>query len=139
MNVIIKTQAAAIAAILALALSLGSCAALTATVNPIFGESATADTRSWAEKVFLGFNKGWIPALGLYRAQAQCAPGVKAPCWEPDLYKKLHSVTDAATACQVAATAPGVDILSLSDCVDRVSAAKLEFTQNGISPIGVAP
>lgn len=136
MRAIINTQAAAYAAILALGLSLGGCAMFNAAVNPIFGETATEKTRVWAERVFLGFNKGWIPALAAYRNEAQCGPGVKAPCWEPDIYAKLYAATDAATACQVAATAPGVDIISLNDCVDRVTAAKLEFTQSGVSPAG---
>jgi hypothetical protein len=119
-------------AIVILGVSLSACA----LIQPLVGETASEQTRTYAEYVFEGFKRVWIPALAAYRNRDKCGPGVKAPCYEERLYKPMHVATDAATACMVASTAPGIPLYELETCLAKVNEAKLTFTQNGLTPKG---
>jgi hypothetical protein len=109
--------------------ALSGCALFT----PVLGDTASDKTRTYAEYVFQGFRTGWIPALKAYRALPECTTA-PAPCYDEPVYKKLYVVTDAATQCMVASTAPGVLLQDLTACLGKVNDAKIAFTQSNIAP-----
>lgn len=124
MKTILKTIAIA-----GLTASLAACALLSSV--PVLGETASDSTRSYAKVVFQGFKIVWIPALDAYH-HLKC-DGKPAPCHN-ELYNKLYAATDAATACMVSSTEPGVLLIKVQECLGKVTEAKTAFTQQGLAP-----
>jgi hypothetical protein len=123
MRTVLKTQMAAFAAVIVIAILLSSCA----SVGGLIGQSASDKVKIGAEYSLTIIKTAWVPALKDYAALRPC--GLNAPpCLDKVLYAKLYYATDAVTLCMQFATHDELTVESYEICKGKFDDARAAFS-----------